>query len=250
VSVIEGWIAGPEVHLIPVPGGAMLYDSSRVPNAERGWLDEAWWARRGTLTVPSEGRGNAHFIDADGRQFVLRHYRRGGIAARLSPDRYLWRGEERTRSFREWQLLYQLLRQRLPVPTPIAASYRRDGRTYSATLLIDRIPDAQSVHAHLREAPLPIHLWVAIGRCLRRFHERGVFHADLNARNILVDSAERVWVIDFDRSSIRTPGWWCDANLARLHRSLRKLLVDLPEERFATADWHCLLDGYFSGQVE
>jgi hypothetical protein len=179
VPVIEGWIAGPEVHLMPVPGGAMLYDSSRVPNAERGWLDEGWWARRGTISAPSEGRGNAHFIDADGRQFVLRHYRRGGIAARI----------------------------------------------------------------------LPMHLWVAIGRCLRRFHERGVFHADLNARNILIDTSGSVWVIDFDRSEIRTPGWWCDANLARLHRSLRKLIVELPEERFTTADWHCLLDGYFSAQA-
>jgi 3-deoxy-D-manno-octulosonic acid kinase len=29
-------------------------------------------------------------------------------------------------------------------------------------------------------------LWRATGACIRRFHEEGVVHADLNARNILI----------------------------------------------------------------
>ena len=44
--------------------------------------------------------------------WVLRRYLRGGMAARFARDRYLWLGEERTRSFRELRLLAELLRAR------------------------------------------------------------------------------------------------------------------------------------------
>ena len=45
-------------------------------------------------TPSTGGRGAACFIEADGRNLVLRHYRRGGLIARLSADRYLWRGAD------------------------------------------------------------------------------------------------------------------------------------------------------------
>jgi 3-deoxy-D-manno-octulosonic acid kinase len=90
--------------------------------------------------------------------------------------------------------------------------------------------------------------WIAIGRCLRRFHELGVCHADLNAHNILLGNGtddERVFLIDFDRGSLRKPGgFWKDDNLVRLRRSLEKITWGLPRERFTEDDWHGLLDGY------
>ena len=39
-------------------------------------------------------------------------------------------------------------------------------------------------------APLSWLTWIAIGRCLRRFHDLGVCHADLNAHNILIGQAQ------------------------------------------------------------
>jgi 3-deoxy-D-manno-octulosonic acid kinase len=83
-----------------------------------------------------------------------------------------------------------------------------------------------------------------------------VCHADLNAHNILIgqldaqmDAApdsqpERVYLIDFDRGTLRKPGFWQDANLVRLRRSLEKITWELPAERFTEDDWHGLLDGY------
>ena len=49
---------------------------------------------------------------------------------------------------------------------------------------------------------------------------------------------------------MRTPGWWCDANLVRLQRSLQKISAPLGAERFTTADWQALLDSYFSTALE
>jgi 3-deoxy-D-manno-octulosonic acid kinase len=242
---------GPEVKIQDYEGGTILYDSSRASNASPGWLDASWWAERGTVSKAGEGRGSAYFIEADGRSLVLRHYRRGGFVARLSADRYLWRGADRTRSFHEWHLLYHMHRAGLPVPRPIAAGYRRHGYTYSADLLVRRIPGVRSLAAALGAAPLSLGVWVAIGRCLRNFHARGVCHADLNAHNILLgENQHEVWLIDFDRGAVRSPGWWSDANLVRLQRSLQKLSATLGGERFSPADWQALIHSYFSTPID
>jgi 3-deoxy-D-manno-octulosonic acid kinase len=238
---------GPEVRVQEFAGGAMLYDSSRAGNAAPGWLDAQWWAQRGEVQAVSEGRGSSFLIEADGRSLVLRHYRRGGLMAKISADRYWWRGAEHTRSFKEWHLLYHLYRAALPVPMPLAAAYHRHGRSYSADLLVQRIPEVRSLAAGIRAGPLPLERWVAIGRWIRHLHERGVCHADLNAHNILLgDSVDGVWFVDFDRGVLRGPGWWSDANLARLHRSLDKISSGPDAEGFTTADWQALLDSYFA----
>ena len=65
-------------------------------------------------------------MHGEGWQGVLRRYRRG---ADRPPDNYLWAGEDRTRSFREYRLLAAMRRQGLDVPAPLAAAYWRQGRS-------------------------------------------------------------------------------------------------------------------------
>jgi 3-deoxy-D-manno-octulosonic acid kinase len=241
------WPIGAEVRYKPIRGGAMLYDASRAGNADAVWFDRLWWSQRGEVREPAEGRGAAVFIDADARALVLRHYRRGGAMTRLRGDRYFWRGEALTRSYVEWHLLYVMRRAGLPVPVPIAAGYRRVDRfSYTADLLTEQIPASTSLAARLRAGPLALTGWIAIGRCLRRFHDDGIYHADLNAHNVLLDETDAVWLVDFDRGELRHPGYWCDGNLVRLRRSIEKVTQPLPEERFSDADWASLLGGYFA----
>ncbi len=238
------WPLGSEVRRRVLTGGAMLYDSSRVGNLTPAWFDPEHWLSRGELEGVAHGRGAAHLIHTAGARYVLRHYRRGGLIAHLSTDRYLWRGESLTRPYAEWQLMYHLAHAGLPVPAPIAARYRKSGFTYSGDLITERLADAESLSVRLAEAGVPISHWIAIGRCIRRFHDCGVCHADLNAHNVLLGENGAVYLIDFDRGHLRKPGLWCDANLVRLRRSLEKVTYALPAERFTEADWHGLLDGY------
>ena len=63
-----------------------------------------------------------------------------------------------------------------------------------------------------------------VAEVIARMHGLGVWHADLNAYNILLDAQGKAWLIDFDRGrqggiSARA----CAANLARLRRSLQKV---------------------------
>lgn len=225
----------------------MLYDASRLSNADDSLFEVKFWLAAAATARTPGGRGAALFIEHVGEAWVLRHYRRGGFMARLSADRYLWTGEERTRPFREWRLLFELHQAGLPVPAPIAARYVRQGLSYSGDLITVRISGAQPVSALLTHAPLPATTWRAIGQCIRRLHDASVWHADLNAHNILIDSAGHVSLIDFDRARRRAPGRWRAANLARLERSLVKICGALPSERFTPRDWAALRAGYESG---
>jgi 3-deoxy-D-manno-octulosonic acid kinase len=84
--------------------------------------------------------------------------------------------------------------------------------------------------------------WQAIGRCIRRFHDHGVCHADLNAHNILMRGDEEIFLVDFDRASLHEKrGLWRDANIARLRRSLDALDDGRRESRCGDAEWQCLL---------
>jgi len=205
------------------PPGAMLYDASAFatddcaqPISSR-LLTPDGFARAERVGVG--GRQAAWFVSDRFGDGVLRHYRRGGLVARISDARYVWTGEDRSRSFAEYRLLAQMVDRGLPVPQPLAAGYWRHGLTYSAALLTRRIPGARALAECLASAPLQ-----DVAAAIVAMHRAGVWHADLNVFNIMVDQQGKVWLIDFDRSraggvsdSAR------DANLQRLARSLRKV---------------------------
>lgn len=221
----------------------MLYDTSRARNLSTAWFDPEYWRSRGELDGAARGRGTTHLVRNRDQRLVLRHYRRGGLVSLLSSDRYLWLGEEHTRPFAEWSILYRLHRAGLPVPAPIGARYLRRGRTYRGDIITEQLATVGSLADCLALGALSILTWISIGRCIRRFHDFGVCHADLNARNVLL-SEDGVYLVDFDRCELRRAGLWRDANLVRLRRSLEKITYGLPAERFSEADWHGLLDGY------
>jgi 3-deoxy-D-manno-octulosonic acid kinase len=162
------------------------------------------------------------------------------------------------RSFAEWRLLSMLAERGLPVPTPVAARYRRTGILYRCDLITERIAGAEPLSSTLVAGPLAAELWSTLGATIARFHAAGVDHADLNAHNILFGGMERrnagravFSLIDFDRGrlhqpsvSAARPNAWMSRNLSRLQRSLWKITRRLPQDRFGAAAWQHLLAGY------
>jgi 3-deoxy-D-manno-octulosonic acid kinase len=231
--------------LVTNPGGAILADEAVAVDWSPGHFEPGFWRGRGMSVedLPG-GRGTVSFVRTGDAEWVLRHYRRGGMVARFFDDHYLWQGRNRTRSFREWRLLKRLFELGLPVPRPIAAAWRRRGAAYTADLITLRIPGARPLSRHLAEAALPERGWARLGACVRRFHDAGVYHADLTAHNLLLDHAGHPWLLDFDRGRIRHQGAWRKSNLNRLLRSLNKISMENPSTQFAPGNWDMLMVGY------
>ena len=167
------------------------------------------------------GRQAAWFLTVQGHEAVLRLYRRGGLIARFSRDRYVWTGVNATRALSEFRLMRELRLLGVPVPAPLAAAVWRDGLTYRAAILVARIPGARTIA--VCDDPIA---WQQAGRAVAIMHAQGVWHADLNVHNILIDPAHQAWLIDFDRgrrfSHLSKPKR--QGNLERLHRSIQKVI--------------------------
>jgi 3-deoxy-D-manno-octulosonic acid kinase len=229
--------------------GAILFDRAIGTAPDDAWFERAHWAALGKADVQVGGRGGVVFVETPAGACALRHYHRGGLAARVSADRYLWSGAARTRSFREFRLLAHLAESGLPVSAPVAARYVREGLSYRADLLTRRIASAQTLAQRLAAATLSTALAERVGRTIARFHAAEVWHADLNAHNILVDAEQGVWLIDFDRGRLRKPALaWQQANLKRLRRSFDKLGAKRAAD-FDAQFWHPLLAAYHAGMA-
>ena len=209
------------------------------------WFRDRYWRDRNLVVGEEPGRGAVLFVRRGGRTWALRHYRRGGAVARLTADRYLWTGLERTRAFREWRLLRRLHDEGLPVPRPVAAHVRRGGLTWRGDIITERIADTRSLASAMTAGGIDDGTWEAVGSTLRRFHDRGVDHADLNAHNVLLAPGMRVFLVDFDRGAIRAGSGWKRRNLDRLRRSLHKI-ARASGGAFAEPDWRRLLRDYRS----
>jgi 3-deoxy-D-manno-octulosonic acid kinase len=211
--------------------GSIVFDPARLRQAERALFDPQAWGAAAQPVHGRGGRGAAWFVDGEFGAGVLRQYRRGGWAARASRDGYLWQGEARVRSLREFALLRRLHALGLPVPAPIAAWYLRRGWRYRAAILVERIAPARSLAEAVNSGEAP---WPAVGSAIAQFHRQQAHHADLNANNILLDAANRPWLIDWDRGRIESgPGDWSGRVLDRLQRSLRKECAQLPPAALA-----------------
>jgi 3-deoxy-D-manno-octulosonic acid kinase len=229
---------------------AIVYDADCMPQPGRELFDAEYWRRTGAISATAPGRGNALMLETPFGSAVMRAYLRGGWAARLSHDRYLFTGFDRCRPLAEARMLAELTRMGLPVPQPLAAQCRRHGLAYTGVLLTRRIMPAVPLADLLADGAHLMPDWFLIGRCIRRFHDAGVVHPDLNARNILLGEngggQDDIYLIDFDRAFFcHGSRRWFRANLGRLRRSLLK---SWPAGRAGElrACWEQLINGYNS----
>lgn len=236
-------------------------------------FEPAYWRDRDLVTATASGRGTVSFVSSGDESWVVRPYRRGGLIGRLIQRSYLYLGVERSRSFRELRLLGAMHSRGLPVPKPVAALCQHRGLFYSACIIIETIPHQQTLwqliedrmtsteHAIQDEQPF-LDTLTAVGRCLKQFHASGVWHADLNAHNVLLAEGNRVSLIDFDRGHLANESLMgtraAAGNLERFKRSVSKCLhsipqpasntllsVHEPEDKLAIV-WAALRDGYQS----
>lgn len=242
-----------------------------VPAFNTEFFNDAWLQETGAVVgMAAAGRGNTQILSIDGKDLVLRHYKRGGYVSKVSEDRYLWTGLDSARPFNELSFLVHLYELELPVPRPYGAEVVRSGASYSGSLLTYRVPGLTLAESFIQNKMTP-DLWHQLGLTIALFHKHGICHADLNAHNILmsVDSETdtdtdtetsatdveqsdtdpedkiRVLVLDFDRASFKDPKQsdWQHKILSRLQRSLLKI-ADKYQSGLLEIAWQTVLDGF------
>lgn len=161
-------------------------------------------------------------------RLLVRRVVRGGLVARLLGDLH-W---GMSRPFRELAAVVRARKAGLNVPEIVAVRATRAwGGFYRFVVVvreIERARDLLSLASNV--GPADRHRAIReVAEAVRRMHESGLYHGDLNIRNILLSDSEgrsTVYLIDLDRAVVR------DAreqaldfrNLARLNRSVEKWL--------------------------
>ena len=241
-------MASSSVKIIQQNNSYILYDASIISNPEQGLFDPHWLQQHADVTHNTQGRGAAWLIDYQQYHWVLRHYKRGGMVARWNKEHYLGWSLNNTRAWKEWRLLSKLFSLGLPVPQAVAAYVTwplgRASGFYKAAILLNKINDAKTLAQKIQEKSLNSATWKDIGHCIRSFHDHDVYHADLNANNILFDENGKIYLIDFDRGCIKQDGSWKNENIKRLHRSLVKLKGIHSNFYFTETDWSELVLAY------
>lgn len=195
--------------------------------AERGVLEE-WIRRHGSLADAAavtpgaetrRGRGRVLVVPApDGGRWVVRHYHRGGAVASLLGDRYPRVGTPRP--VRELRVGRMLEARGVPTPEHVAAAVYPAGIWYRGDLVTRYVPGSRDLARVLfgrsdfgagdgddpAAPPVAEAAMAAAGRLLRRLHDAGLDHPDLNLKNVLLagpDPDPRALVLDLDRARIR-----------------------------------------------
>lgn len=225
-------------------GSFIVYDDSKVSQIDPAWFTAAHWpAAERSQTEFAGGRAPVLFVRHGDAEWAIRHYYRGGLIGALLTDVYVWTGNRRARSVREWDLLNYMRELGLPVPAPVAAQVVRSKLFYRADLITERLPNVRSLAERFVAQTLTTEDWAAVGECIGRFHAHRFLHADLNAHNIQLNAQGEVFVLDWDRGGTTGLGGPLQGNLKRLQRSLQKISgrsgVTLP-----AGDWQALLQSH------
>lgn len=221
-----------------------LYDAKLLPAFTPEMFDVAYWEVLARVKEANSGRGAVWYIRASHINLVLRHFRRGGLIARIIKDWFFLFGAK-SRVEIEQNILMEAYNKSLPVPRCVGYRVQKWGVFCKMDILMEEISEAENLFEKLLRSPVDTAVWENIGSTIRRLHNENFIHGDLNVHNILVDASQKIWIIDFDKASNAYVGKVKKLqNLERLKRSLNKELKKHPKLFWQPADWQPFMNGY------
>ena len=232
----------PNIQQKTIDAHVMLFDADHFALIPKMFTSQ-YWQTQNAITGQAIGRGTTYFFQHKKNEYVLRHYRRGGLIGKILSVQYLYTGLEKSRAWQEFKLLQHMRTLDLTCPTPVAAMLKKRGLYYQADIISLRIPNAQDLHHILLEKKLSADAWQRIGQTIAKFHNHQIYHHDLNIHNIMLDDEHRVWLIDFDKCEIKQGNSWKKLNITRLKRSFEKERR-LRNIHWQLSDWQILVSTY------
>ena len=245
------WGAVPEgfVRWSDGKGGRMIVRRGR----ERQIKIDSCFAEDGR-SEPSEYQGRSHLRRIhlpDRANALVRRCQHGGLLRGLTGQWYFtWP----PRPFRELVVTEELRRRGVPTVEVLAACVIRSaGPFYRGCLVTRELVDSEDLWSALQSglvARLGLETTLrAVAASVRAMHREGVFHSDLNLKNILLrPEKNRVasYLIDFDKAKLslgQLPTELAARNLDRLLRSTRKL--DPTGNYLSAAAWEEFVSYYY-----
>lgn len=186
-----------------------------------GTVGPALLTGAGCSADPAAGRASVQRFRTECGEAILRTYHRGGAARHVLPDGYLLGNRPRA----EFEVHRAAYAAGLAVPRPLGVCWERHAGVLRGAIVTEAL-DGPTLHdALLANPPEGPALLAATGTVVRALHDAGIWHADLQLRNVLVTD-DGPYLIDFDRAR-RVPRLDAVArarNLLRFRRSLDKNL--------------------------
>ena len=191
-----------------------------------------------------QGRGALRRLKfSDGETALVRQYRHGGTLRGVTGQ---WFFTWPPRPFRELSVTEELRRRGVRTLEVYAACVRRGyGPFYRGCLITRELRDAEDLWSALQSGLVERLGWPAalraVAESVRTMHGQGVYHSDLNLKNILLrqEAGEAVsYIIDFDKAKLflgKLRGELVKSNLDRLLRSINKL--DPQRKYFSAPAW-------------
>jgi 3-deoxy-D-manno-octulosonic acid kinase len=224
LSLPEGFALHEEGRCVLIARGSSLGALVRAGYA----APATWEAWLGKASGPGRG-GTARVLLPDGPA-VLKRMRRGGLTAPLWQDRF----PGAARLVGNLVVAVEVARRGVPTAAPLTLLLRR-GRVglYEGWLGVAELPGAMDLLSRLERDPPPGRPELAaVLAQVRRMHDAGIEHRDLNLGNLLVRPAGEGWeafVIDLDRAVLHDgplPPGLRQSALRRLERSYAKRFRD------------------------
>jgi len=217
--------------------------------AREGYLEAIRHPREREETKRTGGRGQLRRIALPDGVAVVRRSVRGGVLGPLLGHWSLDGG----RFLREISLSEAMRRRGIPTPEMIGGvRWRRFPGLFRWEIATREVEGARTLAEALdQEADRAAvgRLLETTARLLRRFHDAGFLHRDLNAHNIIFAPGGEAMIVDLDggRLMAKVSPRLRLRNLARLYRSLHKLGV--APRVVSDADWLRFFEAYASGEA-
>lgn len=251
------WVWGPVPpgfkEICPSPGRRIVVHARLAPYVDGSrFFDEISSA---PAASPFWGRGRIGVYRLNnGEAALVRAYYHGGVLRHLTGDFFFtWP----PRPFKELTVTEQVRRRGVPTLELLGACVDRVwGPFYRGWLMSRELEGGQDLWAALQSEcyrrASRRSLLEAVAYSLRTMHRSGVYHSDLNLKNILVRREHgriQGYIIDFDKARLfpaAVPAPLAERNLRRLLRSVCKLDPErswLPQE-----DWDLLVRCYLEDE--
>jgi len=218
-------------------------DSSMAKQIEKTGLQPLWTSAE---PVPG-GRGTAGKTVVAGRTMFAKKESRGGLAGKILPDRYFFRSPFDA----EWMIAARAADAGLS-PRVVARSLVRHSILFEVFTLEEWIEGVVPLEEPVRNGTASREDFFTSGKTIALLHQEGIVHGDLNAGNILLNTKNEAFIVDFRHSdcfsdpptpSVRR------SNLRRLARSLTKIRA-LGAPAFKSPPLPLLAEGYAQGWGE